>query len=318
MDLNHVSVFVHVVEAGSFTAAGEALGLPKSSVSRTVARLEEELGVRLLQRTTRTLQSHRRRRAVTTSVRACARRSRGSRDAATDASREPRGIVRLTAPVDVGTLELANILARFHAASSVHPRRGRRSPVATSISSRRASTSRSAAGASTTRVLVARKVGSTDFALFASPAYLERKGTPRTLEDLREHECVIFRGRERRDEWRLTGTSGVAERVDVRGVVSGDELVFVRQAIEAGLGIGLLPILAQHRCAKHGVTGTLVRVLPEYTSEGGAMHVVTPTLEFAPLRVTLLRDFLVTELAQLYRESEAPRQRPASPSRGRK
>src|SRR5678815_5285102 len=112
VDLNRIATFVRVVDEQSFTAAARALSLPKSSVSRSVAALEDELGVRLLVRTTRKL-------ALTDAGRAFYERARdavGGLEEATaavaDMGREPRGIVRVTAPVDLGPL-LADAVVRF-------------------------------------------------------------------------------------------------------------------------------------------------------------------------------------------------------------
>lgn len=299
MDLNLVSVFVRVVQTGSFTAAGHALGLPKSSVSRMVARLEDELGVRLLQRTTRAL-------TLTDIGRGFYERARGALGSleeaatlATDARSEPRGVVRLTAPIGVGSAELAEVLARFH---ELH----REIHVEVSLTDRFVDLVEEGfdlairAGRLDDSSLVARKVGSTDFMLYASPAYVERRGVPTTLEALREHDCVLFRGREGRAEWRLVGASAEEERIEVQGVASAHELGFVRHMVVAGMGIGLLPRVVQAECAKQGRGGSLVRVLPEYAMEGGPLHVVSPRLELAPRRVTLLRDHLVAELTRLY------------------
>src|SRR5215207_2794639 len=112
MDLNRALTFVRVVEAGSFTAAATVLGLPTSSVSRSVARLESDLGVTLLERTTRRV-------ALTDAGRAYFERAReavlGLDEAsalAIDAAREPQGIVRLAVPPDFG-LHLAALIAEF-------------------------------------------------------------------------------------------------------------------------------------------------------------------------------------------------------------
>src|SRR3954467_15340693 len=111
LDLNLVTIFARVVELGSFTAAAAALGLPKSSVSRSVARLEEELGVRLLQRTTRKL-------SLTDAGRLYFEKARGAMASldeaaatAADMGKEPRGVVRVTAPVDLASAILAEPIA---------------------------------------------------------------------------------------------------------------------------------------------------------------------------------------------------------------
>src|SRR5258708_37372166 len=113
MDLNHVATFVRVVEKESFTAAAESLGLPKSSVSRSIARLEEDLGVQLLQRTTRKL-------SLTDAGRDYFQRARIALDgldeataAVSESGASPHGIVRVTAPGDIGVLMLADVVAEF-------------------------------------------------------------------------------------------------------------------------------------------------------------------------------------------------------------
>src|SRR3954469_11964864 len=113
MDLNHVAVFARVVELESFTAAAKQLGLPKSSVSRTVSRLEEELGVRLLQRTTRRLHLTDAGQAYFERARAALGSLEEAALAASNLSVEPRGVVRMTAPGDMGLINLPGLIARF-------------------------------------------------------------------------------------------------------------------------------------------------------------------------------------------------------------
>ena len=124
---------------------------------------------------------------------------------------------------------------------------------------------------------------------------------PRTIEELSEHACVLFRGRNGRTEWELSDEAGNVHTVRPKGAISADELLFVRRAIEVSAGIGLLPLTSIAQCTKQGFVNTLIRVLPEYASRGGLIHVVSPSLEYAPRRVTVLRDYLVQELAILHR-----------------
>src|SRR6185295_7532882 len=113
MDLNHIAAFVRVVKDGSFTAAARALKLPKSSVSRSIAQLEQDLGVKLLHRTTRKLHLTEAGTVFHTRV----ARALADIDEATsttaDLQTELRGPIRLTAPVDLGVWAVAGILARF-------------------------------------------------------------------------------------------------------------------------------------------------------------------------------------------------------------
>jgi len=179
MDYNHVAVFVQVVKAGGFSAAARALGLPKSSVSRTVSLLEQNLKVRLLQRTTRKV-------APTDAGAAFYEAVKGSVSAIDEADllvREhggaPRGLVRVT--VAPGLAELPQLLTDF----------SRKFPgvqVELSVSSRFVDLIGEGfdlairAGKLDDSSLVARRIGSADLAVLAAPSYLRRRGRPKTFE----------------------------------------------------------------------------------------------------------------------------------------
>ena len=137
--------------------------------------------------------------------------------------------------------------------------------------------------------LVARKIAEEELALYASPAYLRRRGLPLSLADLAEHDCVIQRAVNGRGTYHLQGPDG-AEQIEVSGRVSADEMLFVCQAAEAGCGIALLP----ETLVRPAVTRkSLVRVLPRYAAVGNGLFVVVPSSRFLPTRVARLRDFLV-------------------------
>ena len=299
MDLNHVAVFLRVVELESFTAAAKQLGLPKSSVSRIVTRLEEDLGVRLLQRTTRTLHPTEAGQQYYERARLALSNLEEATLYASNSSVEPRGIVRMTAPGDMGVLNLAAIVARFVAKYPlVH--------VDVSLSARRVDLIAEGfdlalrAGRLEDSSLVARKIGSDALGVFASAAYLKERGNPpKTLADLAQHDCVLFRGKNGKSEWRLSGPNG-EESVTVRGPINSDELGFVQQAVMAGAGIGLLPRLGVRLGGARSNQNDVVHLLPEYSQGGGDLHVVTPSVRFLPASVTVFRDFLVSELIQLW------------------
>lgn len=290
MDLNRVATFVRVVESGSFTAAAGKLRLPTSSVSRSVAKLEHELGLVLLERTTRKI-------ALTDAGRAYFERARDAvagLDEATalanEAASEPAGIVHLAAPPELAG-KLATQLGYFVRA---HPR----------IQVDVVTTARGAelVGAEvdlaicTGKVedsgLITRRLGATMHRIYASPAYLERRGRPRTVADLARHEVVLYRGSGGRASWELTGPRGV-ETVEVRAALSGDSYQFVLDALTNGHGLGLVP----EQCIAHAPGGAaLEAVLPKFGYEGGQRSLVYPSRHL-PRRVTLLRDFLSEHLA---------------------
>lgn len=290
MDYNDFALFARVVEGGSFTAAARALRLPKSSVTRGIARLERELGVRLIQRTTR-------QRGVTDAGRELYERVRGAVTALDEAAettrehgREPAGIVRVTANPDVAHMGVAEALAELRAKL---PRVQLELILTSRIVDLVAESVDLAirAGPLGDSTLVARKVGITNAGLFASKAYLKKRGRPAKLADVAEHDCVVFRARQGRGSWTLTGPRG-PQTVDVAAVVSVDDFMFLAEAIAAGLGIGPLPLFIAHD------RGGLERVLPELSIPGGQLHVVMPSASYVPARVAAVRDFLVERLAK--------------------
>lgn len=287
-DLNDVVALVRVVEAGSFTAAAAQLGLPKSAVSRRVARLEEALGVRLLQRTTRSL--HLTDAGVAYHARAAgALAALGeARDVATEATGEPRGTVRLTGPIDLGGGVLAEVLTMF---AREYPKvcvdvelTGRLVDLVSEgfdLAIR--------AGQLRDSSLVARRLGEAQQVLVASPDYLKRKGTPKTVADLARHECILWRSRQGEAKWTLEGPRG-SESVVVRGSVAGDDFTFVRAVAAHGAGIALVPVPGT---VPDFENGRLVPVLTEYRGPSSPVHLVYPSARFLPQRVAILRDFLV-------------------------
>jgi DNA-binding transcriptional LysR family regulator len=290
VDLNRIAIFARVVDAGSFTAAAAALGVRKSSVSRSVASLEAELGIRLLQRTTRKL-------ALTDAGRAYYDRARDAlaaldeaQNAVSSLGAEPRGHVRVTAPVDfLGDLAaVTTAFARAYPAvrveMSLTPRIVDLVQEGFDLAVR--------AGPLTDSSLLSRKLGESELGLFASPAYLDAAGRPRRLADLARHECILHRSGSGAATWRLNGPQG-EEEVAVRGRVDTDEYAFVRSMVLARFGIALAPITMFRALMD---TGEVERVLPRFARRTAPVHVVWPSRRFEPAAVSLFRDALVKEL----------------------
>lgn len=298
MDLNRVAAFVRVVTDGSFTAAAKAMGLPKSSVSRSVAQLEQDLGVRLLHRTTRKI-------ALTDAGAAFferVSRALGDIDEATSAASDMqaalRGTVRVTAPVDFAAAVLAPIVARFvRQHPTIHVELSLTGRVVDLVGEGFDLAVR--AGPLRDSSLVVRRVGVLESALFATSRYLERKGIPRRVEDLAEHDHVLFRASGGKQEATLEGAGGESRAVVLSGPVSCDDLSFAKRAVLAHAGIGLLP---RFLCAREEGVGKLVRVLPEWTVGGAVLHVVYPTVRFVPQRVVVFREHVLAELGKLTTE----------------
>lgn len=295
MDLNHAVTFIRVVETGGFTSAASALGLPPSSVSRSVAKLELELGITLLERTTRKV-------SLTDAGRAYYERARealaGLDEAnalALDAAREPHGVVRLGVPPAFAPMMAATI-AEF---SRAYPRIA----VEVTASARAADLVGDAIdlalviGRQPDSALLSRRIGDVEHRLFAAPSYLAARGTPRSLDELPTargagtppHVAIVLRSHPGDDLWELTGPAGPVS-LEVRAHIRGDHAGFVMEAAVAGLGIALLPTLP---AGSYVQRGALVPVLPEYHASA-PMQVLTPAARLVTRRTALLRDHLMT------------------------
>lgn len=290
MDLNRIAVFARVVEAGSFTAAAAALGIQKSSASRSVAALEAGLGIRLLQRTTRKLSMTDAGRAYYDRAREALAGLEEARQAATSRGAEPRGLVRVTAPIDLAG-DIAAVTAAFlRAHAEVR--------IEMLLTARHVDLVKEGfdlavrGGALVDSSLLALKVGDSDLGLFASPAYLKRAGRPRRLVDLRRHECVLYRAGGPEATWRLSSPRG-EEKVSVHGRLDTDEFAFLRAMLLSNFGIGLAPVPLLRSLVE---TGQLERVLPRYANHASPLHLVWPSRRFEAAAVTLFRHALAETL----------------------
>lgn len=295
VDLNHLTTFVKVADAASFTLAATALGVPKSTVSRRVSALEAALGVRLIRRTTRKL-------SLTEEGSSYYEKTARALEAIDEAGRavadmdgEPRGLVRISAPVDVGNDVLADLVAKFlkeHEQISVEVQlTGRRVDLVEEgidLALR--------AGTLTDSSLIARKVGTSCMRIFAAKGYIARAGAPKKLADLKSHPLVLFRTRQGQADMTFAGPKG-AETISLTALIGTNDFSFARKAILAGAGIGILPAVL---CRNEIESGELEQVLPRYSVPGGAFHIVYPSGRYVPQRVALFRDFLLKELATIF------------------
>jgi DNA-binding transcriptional LysR family regulator len=295
LNLDDLAVFVRVVERGAFAAVARELKAPTSTVSRAVARLEARAGVRLLHRTTRHMKPTTEGRELYAAVAPALSTLRAAARAIEPASPKPRGRLRVTAPTDLSTGFLAEVIVAF---AERHPL----VQLDFSLTNRQSNLVEEGLDVAVRATvdlgdssLVARKLGEIEHRLYASPRYLERRGAPATLGDLDGHPLVVFRAKDLSRTWALEGPSGEAS-VPVRGRIGGDDFTFVRAMVVAGAGIGLLP---QLNCAADEASGRLVRVLPEYHARGATLYVVYPSTRSVPARVTAFRDYLVEAFASL-------------------
>jgi DNA-binding transcriptional LysR family regulator len=270
MDLNEILVFTRVVQTGSFTAAAAALGMPKSTVSRKVTELEERLKARLLQRTTRRL-------GLTDVGRTyydyCARIVAELEDAdraVSSLQAEPRGLLRITAGTNVGWLGsiVGEYLKRYPEVSVELVCTGR---IVDLVEERFDLGIR--AGALADSTLVARSLGAVRWFFVATPAYLKRRGRPKSPDDLKGHDCLLFGAGAASLTLRLAkGEQSAQIALSARMLVN--DMDVSRAAATAGVGIAVLPA---SQCVEELRARKLERVLRDWEVPATPVHVVYPT-----------------------------------------
>jgi DNA-binding transcriptional LysR family regulator len=289
VDLNQMLLFVRVVQAGSFSAAARAVGVPKSTLSRKVSELEERLGARLLQRTTRTL-------AVTDAgriyfdhaARVVAEAYQAER-AVTQMQAAPRGLLRVTAPMSFSMLapivsEYVRTYPDVELELVCTDRRVDLVDDGFDLAIR--------AGPLSDSTLVARPLDALTRILVAAPSYCKEQGVPKTPPDLQRHACIVFGAGPDPALWALQSK---AERLEVRVTprLTVNDLEILRTGMLDGLGIAWVPAFI---CADDVRAGRLRHILPAWGSEEIPLHAVYPTARHLSPKVSAFLDLLRAKL----------------------
>lgn len=291
MDLNQAAVFVKVVQAGGFSAAARLLGLPTSTVSHRVAMLEKRLGVTLLQRTTRRLHLTDAGQVYFDHASAGLVQMFDAEAAVTEATAEPRGLLRVTAPVDIGDQILASILCKMR---SQWPK----VDVELVLMNRYVDLVAEGidvairTGNLQDSTLIARHAGIARWMAFASPDYLAGAATIDSPQALRHHRCLQFTplGRE---IWTLYGSES-SLTVPMSGQTIVNDIGLIMALTLAGEGVALLPV---YLCRQACDEGRLVKVLPEWHAKADPIHVVYPRQRFMAPKLRAFIEVAVEELA---------------------
>jgi DNA-binding transcriptional LysR family regulator len=288
--------FVTVAEELSFTRAAERLGRDATILSRRIRSLETRLGVRLVERTTRSV-------ALTEAGRGYLERARSilrsldeaDREAASHATGEPRGHLRLALPGSFGRIWLSSTIAEFLVA---HPRISIEAEFSNRFVDVIAERFDLAVrlGELTDSRLVARKVCARRRLLCAAPSYLEKAGVPAHPEDLAQHACLVFSGIKNGDRWEMTDAAGASAQVSVSGQFISDDAEVLIDAAIAGLGVFLATDWLVGRALQ---AGRLVPVLPEWRMvDEGAIYVVTPSGAGAVSKTRAFSEWIVARLSR--------------------
>jgi DNA-binding transcriptional LysR family regulator len=299
-DLNDLYYFAAVVDHGGFAAAERALGIPKSRLSRRISALESELGVRLLQRSTR-------RFAVTdvgTSVHRHAQsmlaEAQAAREAVDRLSAEPRGVVRVGVPVGLAQQLMPLLLPEFLA-------RYPQVRVQLHVSNRRVDVINESFDVAI-RVrnkldddgsLVMRSFGKVQELLVASPKYLDRMGRPQSPEDLDAHVTLSMGEDEARQYWELQ-RDGETRKIALKPRVAGFDFPMLMALAKQGIGITMLP---ETTCADAVRAGELEVVLPGWRLPQGTAHAVFASRRGLLPAVRVFIDFLAEKMPKLIEDS---------------
>ncbi|HEV8549972.1 MAG TPA: LysR substrate-binding domain-containing protein [Polyangiaceae bacterium] len=272
MDLNEIAVFAKVVEAGSFRAAALALRMPKSTVSRKVADLEERLRARLLQRTTRTLSLTDAGRIFYDYSARIVSDARSAERAVSALEATPRGLLRVTAGVNTSYLSplLRDYLERY---ADVRLELYCTDRLVDLVEERFDVGIR--AGKLPDSTLLAKSLGSIAWYLVAAPTYLKKRGRPRWPEDMKRHDWLSFGAGSDRATLELTRGAD-STRLELWARLAVNDMDILHASTVGALGIALLPA---YQCTLDLQQARLERVLPDFTAPSTPIHVVYPSAQ---------------------------------------
>lgn len=289
IDLNEVYVFTKVVEAGSFVGASKQLNMPSTTVSRKVQKLEEALGVRLIQRSTRKLYLTDIGRQYFEN---CQQSLIGIEEAnalASQSRTKPTGVLRITSPIDFAVNYLQSWISDFLALyPDVQIELEVTDRYVDIIEERIDIAFRS--GELKDSSLIARRIGPKQSIFCASPEYLAKKGKPNTPDDLVHYDCIIMGTGLKNQYWRFVTEKGEIT-VPVTGRYAVDNMQLVIEAAHNGMGIAQVPYPLAIGPLE---SGKLVRVLEDYSVPEQSMYIIYPSYKHLARNVRVFIDHVVT------------------------
>lgn len=285
MELASLQAFIKVVQTGSFTRAAEALHTQKARLSRVVSALERELSVRLLERSTRSLSLTEAGREFFERAHAILASVDDARQAMQRIRGEPQGTLRLTCGVEFGLVAVSGWIAEY---LSTHPQ----VQVEADYSNRVVDIVHEGydlavrVGPLSDSSLAARRLGLLAYGLYASSEYVRRQGEPASPQELLAHPLVVYAGAAQQGQWQLTRGDDT-HRVKLQPRLRVNTSLAAREALQRGLGIGLLPTRVAEPA---GQPALLQRVMPDWVAPEVPVHAVFASARYLTPKVRAFID----------------------------
>lgn len=292
--LDGLKTVVAVVETNSFTAASERLGISKALVSKYVGEVERSLDIRLFNRTTRQL-------ALTDAGKRYYQQSivlleqyTALVDNVTDEQTKPRGLLRISAPVTFGEMQLASLLPKF--IESYPDLKIELVLTNNAIDMLEEGIDvRLRIGGVDDSSMIARHLNTFKLVLCASPNYLKQYGLPKKPEHIAHHNCVIDSNFRVGKQWPFISSQGQASTVDVLSAISVNSPQAVREIAIAGGGIAMIPDFIVDDAISDG---KLILILPEYTTLEFGLYAIYPHRKYVAKKVRCFIDFMLGEFSK--------------------
>jgi len=292
-DLEAWAIFAKVAQSGSFSRAAVELGLAKATVSKAITRLERRIGAALLHRTSRRVVLSEVGRNLLPHASQVLNEGEAAEAYALAQSEAPRGTVRLAVPMSFGLAHVAPILPEFlisypevmidlHLGDEIVDLVGGGFDMALRIAALPDST------------LIARRLCQVRRLVVGAPAYFDRRGRPAHPSEFANHDCLGYAYLPSPEVWRFTHVGGDEAVVTPRGPLRTNNADALAPALWLGLGLAVQP---EFTVWKDIAAGRLEQVLPEWSLAPIALHLVTPPGKLRPVRVGVLIEFLVRQLA---------------------
>lgn len=291
--LDGIKTVIAVIETGSFTAASERLGMSKALVSKYVGEVEDSLGVRLLNRSTRRLALTEAGQRYYDQALPLLEEFAEMVDSVTGEQSSPRGLLRISVPVTFGEMSLAPLIPKFLQA---YPDIG----VDLQLNDKMIDMLEEGIdvviriGAVDDSSLIAKHIQTLPLTLCASPDYVTQCGRPQVPKDLSKHQCIIDSNFRIGKSWPITCSNNITTSVEVSSRIMANSPRAVKEIVLAGGGIGMIPhFIVEDALAE----GRLEEILPSYRTLEFGLFAIYPHRRYLSRKVRCFIDFLIAEFA---------------------